>query len=96
MDFPIDDDLAIQATQLFNDAIASEGLVVERAIELTQVLESDMPNKKEYFHEFCHESVKITNLARTSIIIAGQFQNILDDYQKFRSKKKGKKGFKDL
>lgn len=93
---PLDDDLIIQATQLFNDAVATEGLVIERATELAQAMESDMPNKKEYFYEFCHKSAKITNMARTSIVIAVHFQHILEDYQKFASKRKSKKGFKDL
>ena len=77
MEFPINDDIAIQATQLFNDAIASEGLVVERAVELAQTIKSDIPNKKEYLHEFCNASSKITHMARTSIIIAVHFQHIL-------------------
>lgn len=96
MDFPLDDDLFIQASQLFTDAIASEGLVVKLALDLENEIEKEKGTPKKCEKTFIDTKSKSAYMIRASIMIATKFQSISDDYRGFLKKKKSKKGFKDL
>ena len=96
----LDDDLVIQSTQLFNDAIATECLVTKYALRLENGNYKDHGKKKECEESFVSESSQIHHMTRAAVYLAAEFQEALDDYRKYMSrqknKKEGKKGFKDL
>lgn len=93
----VDDDFIIQATQLFNDAVVSEGIVAEYALELENLVHRVEAEPKENEAAFVSAVSKRAHMARAAIVITDQFQTILEDYRKYlANKQKEKKGFKDL
>lgn len=93
----VDDDFIIQATQLFNDAVVSEGIVAEYALEMENQIHREEAEPKENETDFVSAVSKRAHIARAAIVITDQFQTILEDYRKYlANKQKGKKGFKDL
>lgn len=96
MNYPLDDDFVIQATQLFNDGVANEGLVTRYALVLENANHKDQGQPKECTESFVSESSQIHHMTRAAVFMASEFQEALDDYRKHIAKQKGKKGFKDL
>ena len=93
---PYDDDLMIQASQLFNDAIAAQDLVYEFAekLDLTyREYQDDDEKAVEILQPFKR---KTWIIAQSAIVLAGDFQNALEKYRKTHPKSKRKKGFDEL
>lgn len=95
---PLDDDLVIQATQLFNDAITAESILVDYALSLENYNHEEHGEPKECTKSFVNEGSKIHHMTRAAVYIASEFQEALGSYREYITicKKKGKKGFKDL
>jgi|TARA_B100000085_G_scaffold67165_1_gene59872 hypothetical protein len=96
---PLDDDLVIQATQLFNDAIAAECLLTDYALTLENHSHEEHGQPKKCTKSFVSEGSKIHHMTRAAVFIASEFQEALGSYREYMhktAKQKGKKGFKDL
>lgn len=99
MDYPLDDDLVIQATQLFNDAVAAESLLTEYALSLENHNHAQHGEPKKCTKSFVNKGSKIHHMTRAAVFIAAEFQEALGSYREHinkTNKQKGKKGFKDL
>lgn len=99
MDYSPHDDFVIQATQLFNDSVASEGIVSKYALVLENANHKENGQPKECTKSFVNTSSQVHHMTRAAVFLAAEFQEALDDYHKHISKqksKKTKKGFKDI
>ena len=96
MNFPLDDDVFIQASQLFTDAIQVETLIVDLALDLENGVEAEKGTPKKCEKTFIDLKSKSAYMIRASIMVATQFQSITDDYRGMIKKRKTKKGFKDF
>lgn len=95
---PLDDDLVIQATQLFNDAVAAESLVTAYALALENDTHEQQGKPKKCTESFINKGSKIHYMIRAAIFIADDFQESLGSYREHihkTNKQKSKKGFKN-
>ena len=93
---PYDDDLMIQASQLFTDAIAAHDLVYEFAEKLDLTYREYQDKDEEAVKILKPLKRKAWVIAQSAIVLASDFQNSLESFRKTHPKPKRKKGFDDL
>ena len=93
---PYDDDLMIQASQLFTDAIAAHDLVNQFAEKLDLTYREYKNRDEEAVEILKPIKTRIRVIAQSSIITATDFQDCLAAFRNTYPKEKRKKGFYDL
>ena len=93
---PHDDDLMIQASQLFTDAIAAHDVVYQFAETLDITYREYKDGGKKAAELLKPFKTQISTIAQSSIIIAADFQDSLEAFRKTYPKEKLNKGFYNL